>query len=139
MKKLLFSLRRQFSSTCSQVREVARLLRLLVKPFRPCEFCHMPQVWLRKPETWKSLNHDVSGPGAGGASGRTPGEVLTVVGRTEATAPVTLRPLPGAAVRSAANAREPGEKTKAIAIRTAEMATAAPRITRAARILVPMS
>src|SRR5579863_2716590 len=92
MNRLLFSLSRRFSSTCSHVRDTARLLRLLVKPFRPCEFCHMPQVWLRNPETWKPLHHDSSGaaPPAGSS------------GKTGATAPTTFKPCVGWAERSPA-------------------------------------
>src|SRR6202030_1507791 len=39
------ALAQEFSSTCSSVRDTARLLRLGVKSFGAKEFCHMPNVW----------------------------------------------------------------------------------------------
>src|ERR1019366_9910611 len=92
MNRLLLSLSRRFSSTCSHVRDVARLLRLVVNDRRPSGFCHMAKVWLRNPDTWKPLNHEFSGapPPAG------------VCGNTDAVAPATFNPCVGWAVRSPA-------------------------------------
>src|SRR6266851_8666608 len=61
MKKSLLEPRWKFSSTCSQVRAVARLLRLGVNCLRFCELTHIPSVSLRNPETWKSFQMLLSG------------------------------------------------------------------------------
>src|SRR5690348_6900840 len=61
MKKSLLPPRWKFSSACSQVRAVARLLRLGVNCLRFCELTHMPSVSLRNPERWKSFQMLLSG------------------------------------------------------------------------------
>src|SRR5580700_7681587 len=127
MNKLLFSLMRRFSSTCNQVRDTARLLRLDVKSRSAVGFCHIPNVWLRNPETWKPLNQ------------LSPGVPPPAWGRTSAAAPVTLRVLPEDAERSAAVAREPDDKTNAKATSTAAIASPPRRATPTAATLVPMS
>src|SRR6185437_1869226 len=90
MNRLLFSLIRRFSSTCSQVRDVARLLRLVVYARSADGFCHMPKVWLKNPETWKPLSHGLSGAAPPAPSGS-----------TDVVAPVTFKPS-GCADKSAA-------------------------------------
>src|SRR5271155_1260918 len=82
MNRLLFSLSRRFSSTCNKVREVARLLRLVVNSRKPAGFCHIPKVWLRYPDTCKPFNQPFSADAPPACAS----------GKTGATIPVMVTP-----------------------------------------------
>jgi hypothetical protein len=128
------------------VRDFARLLRLAVYCLVASGFYHMPKVWLRNPDTCRPLNQPCSAP-LDESSGRNEVDAAVagstevdaaVAGRSEAEAPVTLSASPDVTVRSAADAREPNEKTKAKASSAADPAIPPPR-TPTVGNLVPMS
>ena len=134
------------------MREVARLFRLLVKPTKPDGFCHMPNVWLRKPEMCSPLSQPCSLVPPVDASGKSEFEGAVVgstetdaadTGRTEVVDPVTLRVSPEVAVRSAAIANELSEKinakTKARLVSRVMNKFAAFLITDRQRVLNPIS